>query len=180
MKKMMFAVAASALAFSGAAHAASFTPASTTARFQGTVDVEQTTALSCTMWADVATTALSGGVNTAAVTNADLTGGLCGLVNFSGFNWPVTVIASSGGVATQLRISGITVGALGGTCSGNMDVNWAEPTAPATTPASNIDFPLGTNVPGTDFFGNPAPCYIEGKLNQITPAPATATVRIAP
>lgn len=174
MKKMMFAAAAAALAFAtaGAAQAAVFLPASTTSQFRGTVTVTQNVTLTgCTMNATVQSTALSGGTNTASVTAASLSGGLCGLVGFNGFNWPVTVTGSSGGVATQLTISGIGVAALTGTCAGSSVVTWSQASAPSTigfsTPASDIP-PSGSST---------KPCKIVGNLSQISPA---TQVTIAP
>jgi hypothetical protein len=165
---MMFAAAA-ALAFAGAgagaAQAATYLPASTTFQFRGTVNVQQNISLTgCTMNATVVSTALVGGANTASVTAASLSGGLCGLVTFNGFNWPIAVTGSSGGVATQLTISGIGVGALSGTCAGSSVVTWSQsPTPPKigfSTPASDIP-PSGTST---------NPCKIVGTLNQISPA----------
>lgn len=174
MKKMMFAAAAAALAFAGAgaAQAATFLPASTTAQFRGTVTVQQNITLTgCTMNATVQSTALVGGANTASVTAASLSGGLCGLVTFNGFNWPVAVTGSAGGVATQLTISGIGVGALSGTCSGSSVVTWSQSPAPSkigfSNPASNIP-PSGTST---------NPCRVIGNLSQISPA---TQVTIAP
>jgi len=174
MKKIMFAAAAAALAFAtaGAAQAATFLPASTTSQFRGTVTVQQNITLTgCTMNVTVASTALSGGSNTAAATAASLSGGLCGLVTFNSFNWPIAVTGSSGGVANQLTISGIGVGALSGTCAGSSVVAWSQSSAPSTITFSNP----GSNIPPSGSSTNP--CRISGILSQISPA---TQVTIAP
>lgn len=157
MKKMMIALATSALALTGAstAWADTFSPPSSTAVFEGSVTVKKDIELECDMTATVATGALNGsGDNTAAVTSADLTGGLCGLVNFTNFNWPVTVTASSGGAATQLQIANVQVNTLFSSCGpGNVSVAWSN------GPAATITFAGGTTLGG---------CTIAGTLTQVS------------
>lgn len=163
MKKMMIALATSTLALAGVsvAHAATFTPASSTINFSGSVDVSKDISLTCTMTATVATTALDGsGDNTAAVTAANLTDGLCGLVNFDGFNWPVTVTASSGGAATELGIAGVEVTTVfGGFCDGDVTVDWTNGSG------ATLTFPSPTVLDD---------CEIEGTLT------STSSASIAP
>ena len=158
MKKMMIVLATSALVLAGAstANAATFSPASSTAGFTGTVTVKKDLELDCTMTVTVVTGAFDGnGDNTASVTAADLTDGLCGLVNFTNTPWSVTTNST----ATTVTISGVGVNTLFSSCgTGSITGNWSNG-APAT-----ITFPSGTTL-------NPGGCTIVGVLTQ-TSGPA--------
>lgn len=166
MKKMMFALAAGAMALSGAsaASADSFTPANTTFGFSGPVVVSYTITLNCTM----GVTVQSLGSTDAQVSGATLTGGLCGVVGFIGFPWNVDVFAPvpppTGVTATKLKIKGVTARTTTGTVCGPEDiiVDW-NPGPPATIV---IDTEINPPTPG---------CKVKGTLTQVSGAPLIVT-----
>lgn len=169
MKKMMFALAAGAIALSGAtaASADSFTPASTTAGFSGTVAVSYTIPLTCTMTATVVTNAAG---NDANITASALTGGLCAVVSFIGLPWNVDVNTPvpppTGVAATTLKLKGVTARTTTGTVCGPEDiiVNWN------AGPPATITIPLGTEI------NPPTPgCKVSGTLTQVSGAALVVT-----
>jgi|GEM_PF-3074252 len=169
MKKMMFALAAGAMALSGAtaASADTFTPAGGTFGFSGTVAVSYTIPLTCTMTATVVSTAAGTDAN---ITGATLTGGLCAAVGFIGLPWNVDVLTPvappNGLPATTLKLKGVTARTVTGTVCGPDDivVNW-NPGPPAT-----ITIPLGTEI------NPPTPgCKVSGTLTQVSGPPLVIT-----
>lgn len=132
-----------------------FTPSGATVNLTGTLDVEQTVALSC--GADF--TIQFSGTSAAQLTGADLSGGflwLCNSVGFPNLPRPVEVVEpTTSGPATLLKIVGLTVKTIAGSCTGDVYVEWDNGSKTATFNNAS--------------FGSPA-CTIDGVLDGDNPA----------
>lgn len=93
----------------------------------GTLNVEQTVALTCNA---VFNAYFESDGKRAWLTEADLTGGtlgLCGLITFPGLAHEIEIVdpgAGSSGPATVLRIRNLTVGTLTSSCQGDALADW--------------------------------------------------------
>lgn len=169
MRKTLIALAACTAALTGAsaAQADTFTPASSTFTFSGSVVYTDGFPLSCTLSLSIASNAAG---NDASVTAAVFSGGgLCGSVAASGLPWNIDVSAPTppptGVAATRIAIKGVTTQGLVRRCGpGTVIANWN------AGPAATITFPTGTQVTP------PSPgCGLVGTLTQVGGPPLVIT-----
>lgn len=153
-------MAAAAPAFAGDQNFQPHGTTQTITNTSGTLNVEQTVALSCS--ANFGLYFESDG-KVAWLTSASLSGGflgLCGSVGFPNLAHEVQIVnppASGSGDATVLRIRNFTVKTISGSCQGDVDFAWNNATKVATF--NNVIIP---GVSG----GN---CKINGTLQATNP-----------
>ena len=165
MKRIItaFVSAAALMASPALASSPSFTPANAVINLTGQLDVKQSVALSC----DADFTIQFNGTTSASLTNADLSGGflwLCGSVGFPNLPRPVEIVqpvSPAVGKATQLKIVGLTVSTISGSCTGDVYVDWDDANQIAS-------FNNAT-------FGSPV-CSIDGDLEGDNPAASAELV----
>jgi hypothetical protein len=113
----------------------------------GSISVSKGITLSC---------GLNGGGNVSGgaawVSSLNLTGGLCGSVTFSGFNYPVTSTS-----LTTITLNGVVVTAITGSCAGTLTGTYNQATGVITYANATIPSTTGGN-----------PCRISGRV-QVSP-----------
>lgn len=163
MKRIIASFAAAtavAVAAPALAGTPSFAPAGTDVTLSGNLAVSQTVSLNCTANFVIGVDAAG---NAASLKSAALSGGflgLCGSVKFPQLPSnprPIEIVtpdASSVGDATRLRIVGLQVTTVSGSCTGDLEFNWNNTTKQASFVSSTITG--GCNINGTLTSSNPA------------------------
>jgi hypothetical protein len=142
------ALAASAAFLVPQASAQTFSPTGPfTLTSIGNITVQKGITLSCGL---NGTGSVSGGA--ASVSSINLTGGLCGSVNFTGTPYTVT-----SGSLTSITLNGVVVTAITGNCAGSLTGSYNQATGVITYSGATIPSTSGGN-----------PCRVTGRV-QVSP-----------